>query len=1178
MEWLISVFLEEFVLTCKGNILKKYSEKRKLKKALESMFAEFKKKYEFEIFYNDLDGFFAVNKLVQKLVKNSISLWKEKSSYLDIVNDIADKFISEFPQYSPYRTSICNGLQDIFGFCFDKMNGEIENEDLQKATNQILLDNNRNQEKISDNVKQVKNLLERKEGTTFGDELSIQIKKKDIDFSVISRCINGSERENEVTYILKKLKEKTWIHIWGEIWSGKTQFLKLISDRVYSYKYIDLDKINGNYGVEDIYMDMDVCCDNGCESKENIVDAFLEKYLLDGVLFVDGIHEAILGDKLVELISLFSAGCREKGVKFITCGYMDITAVLKAQCDVSNVFVYNLPNLSQSEVIEIMFKNGMPENMVDVRIARFLSEAFGNVPALVMELIYELKERDWNTDDSYYNDLIMAKADGVEKQLEHVIFSKIDDENVRTLLYRLAGVEHDIPVKVLPEIGKISPEIMQLDKSRYIITSRWGNEKDDMIIIPRIFRRIANKHLTKHEKEEIHLILIEYYKEKKILDEVEICNLITHLMDLQLFDEVGQLYVNVLASMMDEGIKSDRWGFALFWESTALPEKMSIPIQTVVRLEQVRYLAFADMDYTYQFNDLLQIIDKDPECGQFLLFIMALLKNDDFYSHNKCMEKSLQLNLWGEKEEEIEKYLDSIEGIEWSQFDMSFFDFFIIKYCLSVRSVQELEIFLKQLKRISLIEIERLTDSQEKVLSTLFERIRIGLKDESKSMYGEVIEDWRNWTRENNLYKLYLQMGIPYLRYLFETQKEYDDAIRFFEMERSKYNLELEQHKFIDAMAKLLYESKETDTDIKLIEESYFSLPKESEAVFDDVYTCLLFMEFADMEHNSQAAERMLNYAMQPNEIHLEFAAEARAKAEYFINAYFCNQLESKILDFSKYAIEIVENKNMPKRKVLLTLLLKDIVYMIGDIIYNDPPLIMPDGEKYAEPKRNQYWILANEKEIEELYSEEKDMALMLEIAELLDFYGYKQEADKICETLFEKKDIAKTMLACFLVTDSYLLLKLVELNKWELLTEFIISLDSDHGNNDEDISVPIKTLLIVSLYLANLSRKGNFSDISIDKIMLLGKLNVRPAWRIYYEEYCKVIKVFVDEEGDEDILLLCSEKVKGTSLDMLRAVIYTLMYPRSSERTKRKIEDVLNVLEINLKMENDYFYKQLLK
>lgn len=134
---------------------------------------------------------------------------------------------------------------------------------------------------------------------------------------------------------------------------------------------------------------------------------------------------------------------------------------------------------------------------------------------------------------------------------------------------------------------------------------------------------------------------------------------------------------------------------------------------------------------------------------------------------------------------------------------------------------------------------------------------------------------------------------------------------------------------------------------------------------------------------------------------------------------------------------------------------------------------------------------------------------------------------------------IAKTMLACFLVTDSYLLLKLLELNKWELLTEFIISLDSDHGNNDEDISVPIKTLLIVSAYLANLSRKGNFSDIKIDKIMLLGTLNIRKAWKIYFEEYCKVIKVFVDEEGDEDILLLCSEKIKGTSLDMLRVVIY---------------------------------------
>lgn len=94
---------------------------------------------------------------------------------------------------------------------------------------------------------------------------------------------------------------------------------------------------------------------------------------------------------------------------------------------------------------------------------------------------------------------------------------------------------------------------------------------------------------------------------------------------------------------------------------------------------------------------------------------------------------------------------------------------------------------------------------------------------------------------------------------------------------------------------------------------------------------------------------------------------------------------------------------------------------------------------------------------------------------------------------------------------------------------------------------------------------------------MLLRTLNIRKAWKIYFEEYCKVIKVFVDEEGNEDILLLCSEKIKGTSLDMLRAVIYTLMYPRTSKITKRKIEDVLYVLEVNLKMENDYFYKQLM-
>ena len=49
MEWLISVFLEEFVLTCKGNILKKYSEKRKLKKALELLLKNALIKYKYQL-------------------------------------------------------------------------------------------------------------------------------------------------------------------------------------------------------------------------------------------------------------------------------------------------------------------------------------------------------------------------------------------------------------------------------------------------------------------------------------------------------------------------------------------------------------------------------------------------------------------------------------------------------------------------------------------------------------------------------------------------------------------------------------------------------------------------------------------------------------------------------------------------------------------------------------------------------------------------------------------------------------------------------------------------------------------------------------------------------------------------------------------------------------------------
>lgn len=1176
MKWFISVFLEEFLIDFKGNLLQKYLYKRKKKAMLEDIINDVRKKYEKEVYFNDLDGFMEINAVFQRLARKCIVSWKVNLSYLEILGEIVDRFIEEYSKYGPYKANILRGLQDIFEKCFENVNSEIEDEDLKKAVNIISLNNERGKKEISDGINK---LIDKVTGNyTFSREILVDQKKKITEFLLVDKCINGSSRDNEVTYIIKQLDSYSWIHVWGEVWCGKTQFLKLISDRLYAYKYIDLDEINLKYGIDTIYFKMAESCGSKSDSIEGIVNDFLGYWLLDGVLFIDGIHEAILDEKLIEMISLLSVQCKARNVKLITCGYSDISHVIRHQCDISNLLVYKLPDMSMQEIIEVMLNNGIPKDALNLKIAQFLADTLGKYPALVMELIFELKDKDWKADEAYFEALFLAKADGLDEQLERIILSRIEDENIRKLLYRMAEVGHNVPIKVLSEIGDIAPRIEELDRARYVISSRWGMEMDGAITLPRIFRNVADKYLSEKEKEEIHLILINYFREKRILNELDICYLISHLSDLQLYNEVGELYIKVLSSMMEQNVRDDVWRFAFFWDSFELPKKMDVTIQAVVRMQQVRYLTFANKDYTYQLNDLLRMTEENEECGQYLLMLMPLLSQSDFTAHEKCMNTCLDLGLWGEKNVELKKLMDSSNVIEWLYPEMSTLDYFIMKYSLIVSDVNELEIFSTQLMEIPYLQIEEFAKHQRKILFGVLEKIRLKLVESDKDKYEKILSKLGVWTQTNKFLQFQAVVDISFLRFLFDTKKDYNKAIDFYERKKNLYMSGIEHHEFVDTMAKLLYECAETDTNVELITSSYFSLPENSEFIYEEVYTCLLYMDIASIQESTYAAEKMLNYVEHSNEVHNEFSTEARAKAEYFINAYLCNQLQEKIVDCSDFIVELLGDRSIIERKAILVLLLSDMTYILGDIVNNNPPTILPNGEKYAIPERKRYWMLENKERIEELYSEEKTSALIFVLAQLLEFYGYESNADILCKKIFYVDNNEISLIADFFRLNSYLILKLIKLDQWELLSQFIV-LHENQISHLYNQAEPIRILLIISAYLANLSQNGEFYMINLEQITTsLGFLNVKEEWKIYFEEYCKIIKVFVYEEGDADILLECLEKINNTKLDSLRAVIYLLMYARVSSDDKKLIEKILIDFFSRLYMNNDYFFKKVLE
>ncbi len=361
MKWLVLYLLEMGIEKTVNNIfaiIYKLKLKNKISREVERITNEFLNKYGNREYYNSLDRFLINNKVIKKLIEGCTDLTKNKKNYIELIQDIVNIYLQDYQKYELYRNEIEKSLKNIFEEAFLSINelNDIEHIKLTNVISKKIDESNYNIKcEIQDATKLIINEYKKNFKNNI-DDYQLMIINQDIsevhNFDRPLPLSRIAKRKDLVDQLISQLKQDNWIHLYGGIWSGKTQLLYLISERILDYKWIDLDSLDTNNIISNIKYIMQSLCKKVGNSSQEIIDNFVGIIPKKSIILIDGIqlkHINLKGFSAL-LGSLFQS-CVDNDIKIISSGYCDIKIQMQDYIGNEHISSLNIPSLNSKRNI-----------------------------------------------------------------------------------------------------------------------------------------------------------------------------------------------------------------------------------------------------------------------------------------------------------------------------------------------------------------------------------------------------------------------------------------------------------------------------------------------------------------------------------------------------------------------------------------------------------------------------------------------------------------------------------------------------------------------------------------------------------------------------------------------------------------------------------------------------------
>lgn len=477
---------------------------------------------------------------------------------------------------------------------------------IQSVSNEILTKLNALTSLVSSTDSPI-NQLSRKYGTNL--QLSSFYDWKGLD--IYPQAEKFAPRNKLVNELLDKLKEATWLHLYGNVSIGKTQLAVLMSQHYIEKYFIDLTGIPPEKIFETINF--------GLTTKFKIIeeqpeqDNFLQS-IHDNTLFVfDGISKISANKNGLLFIKSLLNGFRIKNIKIISTGNFQLPIVLKDHLQDNELIQIEAPKLKKEDVFEVLRKHGGTDSD-----AKNLSQAVLNMseghPAIVQAIARYISENKWDVDQGLLMKIFQGDyTQELNSETYERLETSIEDDDSRELLYRLKMILGPIRELELNAVSSVQPAIKYPYQKISKLLGLWvRTAPSHSYELSPLIKKVDESNLSEPVIRKLNYELGKAILSLSTIGPSDASHAILYFLRAKAYNKAGLVLASILGqlSVQENTMLDNVWIFK-YWLETNLPPKMDLYIQSVIRYYQISLLLKGKQNITeFLFNDFEIIVNR----------------------------------------------------------------------------------------------------------------------------------------------------------------------------------------------------------------------------------------------------------------------------------------------------------------------------------------------------------------------------------------------------------------------------------------------------------------------------------------------------------------------------------------------------------------------------------------
>lgn len=1095
------------------------------------------------------------------------------------VNPLDESEIKEF--YSAV-VKICDDISYSLLDHEDVALVRLLNRGTEKSQSTIVSEIDRNSEIIRSEINCQGNMIEQSlqkmnELMSHRNEIFTMATPKQTTLEVMPyKYVGGSEKKQYVRKLTSDLRRCQWIHIYGKMFTGKTQTLVRVAEHLAFCIWITIK--------DDEFQNV------------SIKELELQK---DTVVIIDGIPNMAKPGTINKCVQILSE-CKEKKCKLITTGYEDAEVYTRGVVAPDEIISIELTGLTEDEVEEIMRNHNAPEGLFHTKGYHNFVELCKELPPVVMEVVHRMENNGWKYDEDVFTTIITRRTETIEEQMKHLFLDAVDDEDARRLYYRIVYANRAIEKSWIQSIAAIPEKISQPDKNMEILRNRWVYIDGKLYRCPnKILQSYAEEQLSLSEKTAINEFLVKEIT-KHSLEPLDVSDLFLCYSRLENFDAQGILCYQIMEQMIENDVKDYPVNVEMFWQEMPLPKKMSSFIKVIVRAQQLYYRIWRGDTINNLEAQRAEVWScaSDDACKVLVVVFGAKFAMIDVALSLLFFEDFLAmcggaLNV----SEQLQQMIDEAEALDVPDvlLENSVFSVYNSMLGLNISQLADLELYINILGKYFTndhwSELESI-ENIDAIILCMLEKVWNNSEGNS-DLYLTAVQRFYSMLNKEKTPILWKSVLHSYLLG-YQKVQDYEGAKNLYvTVESIMKDNPADYLEIIDEMARIAHDNNDYGLEKQLFQWEMQVILQDKIAVPNRVMidSCLLYLDKLDAKDRQEIenVHQVMGYVACNIEPQTEYPLlKERLEAEYWMKIYLIGAMEAEMLGFLLFVEQLLEEFKRHESiaiKSILTKMCHVLGYISGKLLRNSAPEKFPDGSDYASPKLKMFWNDVEDIEVISYWNPEKIEMMCYICAALGDKYGLNKIGNRVFQKMISNQNFWNKTLECMYRVESYLQTKFLEQNELNKLVYFMQKTYEPQERNEIEKNgeyyFVVREQIIFSIFILQVYQKSVSSAMKLCEqlVELIDENQYDKLGQKYYKEYKQVLRLVVNEEADFDLLkeafLLIQKKPEITNMD---SGIFPLLLLQAPSNQKEMLKtNVIKCLK-NFHFDNDFVMERYIK